>query len=199
MRADLHQRIERDRDSTHTRNFTSGALADLLAAAGLMRIRLEEEEFTLDFDEWFNRGTPAASKESVRARLLGGDKIRGFRPELLPDGAVRIDCVRALARGERCRGSSPDVLDHPVQTRRQTRSRESDGSVCRVSRPRRAGAAEPTVPVRARPLFSPSQIQEIRNDNVLVLMTTSSTAGAGSSRSCERMKRGRARRQASRS
>lgn len=97
--ADRHERLEHDRDSTHTRNLTSGALADLLASAGLTRIRLEEEEFTLDFDEWFDRGTPAASKESVRARLLEGPSIRGFRPTSLPDGSVRIACVRALVRG----------------------------------------------------------------------------------------------------
>ena len=97
--ADRHERLERDRDSTHTRNLTSRALADLLASAGLWRIRLEEEEFTLDFNEWFDRGTPAAPKESVRARLLSGPSIRGFQPTLLPDGSVRIDCVRALVRG----------------------------------------------------------------------------------------------------
>ncbi len=101
--ADAHERLERDRDRTHTRNLTSGALADLLASAGLVEIRLFEEVFTLDFDEWFDRGTPAAPKDSVRGRLLNGPAIRGFRPTLLDDGSVRIDCVRALVRGVRPR------------------------------------------------------------------------------------------------
>jgi SAM-dependent methyltransferase len=98
-RAADHERLERDRDSTHTRNLTSGGLADLLAAAGLVELRMAEEALTLDFDEWFDRGTPSAPKESVRALLLSGPPLRGFRPTLLPDGSVRIDCVRALVRG----------------------------------------------------------------------------------------------------
>jgi 2-polyprenyl-3-methyl-5-hydroxy-6-metoxy-1,4-benzoquinol methylase len=98
-RAARHEQLERDRDLTHTRNLTAGGLADLLAAAGLVAIRMEEEAFTLDFDEWFDRGTPAAPKADVRARLLSGPPARGFRPTALADGSVRIDCVRALARG----------------------------------------------------------------------------------------------------
>jgi 2-polyprenyl-3-methyl-5-hydroxy-6-metoxy-1,4-benzoquinol methylase len=91
--------IERARDRTHIRNLTPGALVDLLARAGSVAIRLIEEEFTLDFDEWFDRGTPAASKASVRERILSAPPIRGFRPTLRDDGAVRIDCFRAIVRG----------------------------------------------------------------------------------------------------
>ncbi len=98
-RAAIHRELERDRDRTHTDNHTPGALADLLARAGLGAIRLVEEAFTLDFDEWFDRGTPAASKADVRARLLSSPPIRGFRPTPLPDGRVRIDCWRSIARG----------------------------------------------------------------------------------------------------
>lgn len=94
-----HQRLERERDSTHTLNLTAGAIVDLFAAAGLVGVRSVEEIFTLDFDEWFDRGTPAAPKQDVRTRLLDGPKARGFRPTLLDDGSVRIDCVRALVRG----------------------------------------------------------------------------------------------------
>ena len=61
-----HQEIERARDRTHVRNLTSGELVDLLARAGTRRIELAEEEFELDFDEWFERGTPAAGKAEVR-------------------------------------------------------------------------------------------------------------------------------------
>jgi SAM-dependent methyltransferase len=98
-RAAIHRELERGRDRTHTDNHSPGALADLLARAGLGAIRLVEEAFTLDFDEWFDRGTPTASKDDVRARLLNSPPIRGFRPTRLPDGRVRIDCWRSIARG----------------------------------------------------------------------------------------------------
>ena len=94
-----HEQLERLRDTTHTRNLTSGGLVDLLGGAGLVDLRMEEEAFTLDFDEWFDRGTSALSKAEVRARLLKGPALRGFRAQLLPDDSVRIDCVRALVRG----------------------------------------------------------------------------------------------------
>ncbi len=98
-RAAAHEQMERDRDRTHTRNLTSGGLVDLLAAAGLVRIEMIEEEFTLDFDEWFDRGTPAAPKSVVRERLLDGPAIRGFRSTVRDDGSIRIDCVFALVKG----------------------------------------------------------------------------------------------------
>jgi SAM-dependent methyltransferase len=98
-RASHHDWLERARDRTHTRNLTPGGLVDLLAHAGLDDLRLVEEAFTLDFDEWFDRGTPAESKADVRARLIAGPPIRTFRPALLPDGSVRIDCLRAIVRG----------------------------------------------------------------------------------------------------
>lgn len=98
-RASWHQRIEHDRDQTHARNLTSGAIVDLFAGQGLIEIRLLEERFSLDFDEWFDRGTPASPKEEVRGRMLSGPGARGFRVTLQSDGSARIDCVRVLARG----------------------------------------------------------------------------------------------------
>ena len=95
-----HQEIERARDRTHVRNLTSGELVDLLARAGMRRIELAEEEFELDFDEWFDRGTPAARKAEVRRRLLAS-RARGFDPRPRSDGGISIRCVRALARGVR--------------------------------------------------------------------------------------------------
>jgi 2-polyprenyl-3-methyl-5-hydroxy-6-metoxy-1,4-benzoquinol methylase len=94
-----HEAIERARDRTHTVNLTGGRLVDLLASAGLDTIELTEESFILDFDEWFDRGTPQASKETVRAMLLEGPIIRSFRPALQPEGAVRITGIRATVRG----------------------------------------------------------------------------------------------------
>jgi SAM-dependent methyltransferase len=96
-RAAWHQEIECLRDRTHTRNLSGGQLVDLFAAAGLVDVRSEEERFELDFDEWFDRGTPSAPKSEVRARLLTGS-ARGFAP--VEDGQrLRIACVRALLRG----------------------------------------------------------------------------------------------------
>ena len=97
--AEEHREIERLRDRTHTRNLTTGTLGDLFAAAGLGSIRAVEEPFTLDFDEWFDRGTPAAPKAEVRARILGAPPIRGFRAEAGPDGRITLHCWRAIVRG----------------------------------------------------------------------------------------------------
>lgn len=94
-----HEALERARDKTHTSNLTGGGLVDLFARAGLTHIRLVEESFTLDFDEWFDRGTPAESKEAVRPLLLNGPAARGFSPTPLATGSIRIDCIRAIVRG----------------------------------------------------------------------------------------------------
>jgi SAM-dependent methyltransferase len=99
-RAAWHQRIEIDRDTTHTRNLTPGELVDLFARADLAEVRLVEEPLELDFDEWFDRGTPRAPKDEVRRALLAG-RARGFEPVPRPDGGVTIRLVRALARGVR--------------------------------------------------------------------------------------------------
>ena len=97
--ADEHNAIERLRDRTHTRNLSPGAIVDLLAACGLGSIRSSEEAFTLDYDEWFDRGTPAAPKAEVRTRLLGATPARGFRAVEEADGRLTIHCWRAIVRG----------------------------------------------------------------------------------------------------
>lgn len=97
-RARWMQEIEIARDTTHVRNVTSGELADLLARAGLAGISLAEEPAQLDFDEWFDRGTPRLDKAEVRRMLLSGT-ARGFEPDPRPDGRVAIRVVRALVRG----------------------------------------------------------------------------------------------------
>lgn len=101
VRRDWHQRIERARDHTHTQNPTPGEMVDLLAAVGLEEMRLIEEPLVLDFDDWFDRGSPAESKPTVREWLLSGLSARGFRPILLPDGRVRIEGWLAIVRGVR--------------------------------------------------------------------------------------------------
>jgi SAM-dependent methyltransferase len=95
-----HQEIERARDRTHVRNLTSGELVDALARAGLADVQLSEDSFELDFDEWFDRGTPSLAKTEVRAILLAG-KARGFVPRPREDGGITIDCIRVIARGVR--------------------------------------------------------------------------------------------------
>jgi SAM-dependent methyltransferase len=98
-RAEWHQGIERGRDRTHTRNLTPGEMVDLLATAGLTELRLIEESYVLDFDEWFDRGTPAEDKATVRERLLSSVLARGFRPLPLDDGQVGIEGWIAIVHG----------------------------------------------------------------------------------------------------
>jgi SAM-dependent methyltransferase len=99
--ADLHNTIERLRDRTHTRNLAPGVIVDLFASVGLGEIRLVEESFTLDFDEWFDRGTPEAPKDEVRSRLLQSPPIRGFRAVPDASGRVTIHCWRSVVRGRK--------------------------------------------------------------------------------------------------
>jgi SAM-dependent methyltransferase len=90
--------VERARDRTHTRTLTPGEMVDIFAAAGLGDLAAVEEEIWLDFDEWFDRGTPAAPKEETR-RLLLSRTSRGFAPRPRADGGVDIRCVRTAVRG----------------------------------------------------------------------------------------------------
>ena len=96
--AEAHQAIEKARDGTHTRNLTTGELLNLFALAGLTNLSSREEAFSLDFDEWFDRGTPVASKSEVRAQVLAS-RARGFTAEEQPGGAVTISCWRSYVRG----------------------------------------------------------------------------------------------------
>ena len=81
-RAAHHEHLERARDRSHTRSLTGGGIVDLFAAAGLSEIRLSEEAYDLDFDEWFDRGTPDETKENVRAALLERPPGARVRPDL---------------------------------------------------------------------------------------------------------------------
>lgn len=95
-----HQEIERGRDRTHVRNLTSGELVDVFARAGLGEIQSSEDGFELDFDEWFDRGTPSLPKSEARKALLSG-KARGFLPRSRRDGGIAIACIRVVVRGVR--------------------------------------------------------------------------------------------------
>lgn len=97
-RARWHQEIEVARDTTHTRNLSSGELADAFARAGLAEVTLVEEPAQLDFDEWFERGTPACAKDELRRMVLSG-RARSFDPRPRPDGGITVHVVRALVRG----------------------------------------------------------------------------------------------------
>jgi 2-polyprenyl-3-methyl-5-hydroxy-6-metoxy-1,4-benzoquinol methylase len=94
-----HNGIEVSRDKTHTSNLTAGTIVDLFAAAGLIDVRLVEESFTLDFDEWFDRGTPTAPKAEVRARLEAGPSARGFAARPASEGRLEISGWRMIVRG----------------------------------------------------------------------------------------------------
>jgi len=93
--------IERGRDRTHVRTLAPGELVDLLGRAGLRDLRLGEEEILLDFDEWFDRGTPGAPKEEVRRKVLALEKAgsRGFVPRARPDGGIDILVLRMKVCG----------------------------------------------------------------------------------------------------
>jgi SAM-dependent methyltransferase len=104
-RARWHQEVERARDRSHVRNLTPGELADVLARAGLDGLVLAEDPLELDFDEWFDRGTPTVPKEDARRLLLGG-RARGFEPVPRADGGITLRCVRVLARGVARRGGA---------------------------------------------------------------------------------------------
>ncbi len=93
-----HDGIDRGRDRSHAHTLSPGRLVDLLAAAGLVELRLVEEPYDLDFDEWVVRGSPSEPKDAVRARLLSG-RARGFEPVARADGGVTIRTWRALVRG----------------------------------------------------------------------------------------------------
>ena len=60
---------------------------------------LSEEAFTLDFDEWFDRGTPASTKAEVRDQILKARPARGFRAVEGEGGRLTIHCWRAIVRG----------------------------------------------------------------------------------------------------
>jgi SAM-dependent methyltransferase len=94
-----HNEIEALRDRTHTANLSPGTIVDLFISAGLESVRLIEESFTLDFDEWFDRGTPSAPKADVRVWIESGPASRGFSSRVLEDGRLEIGCWRVLVRG----------------------------------------------------------------------------------------------------
>jgi len=100
-RADWHREVELGRDRTHTRNLTPGGLLDLLTAAGLSDLRLQEEPLPLDFDDWYDRGSPQVDKAELRLRVQSGPGARGFEVVGKVGNAVQLLCRLALVRGEK--------------------------------------------------------------------------------------------------
>jgi SAM-dependent methyltransferase len=95
-----HNEVERARDGTHARTLSPGELLDLCARAGLVRLRVAEEPYQLDFDEWYDRGTPTLPKAEVR-RMAEAGRARGFEPVVRPDGGLTFLSFRQLVCGER--------------------------------------------------------------------------------------------------
>lgn len=99
--AGWHRRVEVMRDSSHVANLSGDGLVDLATAAGLDDIRYEEHPITTDFDEWFSRGTPSASRDECLRTLLSpeGRGSRAWRCRPLPDGNASMAGVIAFVRG----------------------------------------------------------------------------------------------------
>jgi SAM-dependent methyltransferase len=110
-RARWHQGIECARDRTHTWNLTLGEMVDLCASRGLVEIEAREERFTLDFDEWFDRGSSVEAKEVVRQRILDGPGARGFMPRPRDDGGIDLLCWRGMVRGSTVGDGDDNDLD----------------------------------------------------------------------------------------
>ncbi|MCU0308540.1 MAG: class I SAM-dependent methyltransferase [Thermoleophilia bacterium] len=100
--AEWHRRVEVMRDRTHTRNLTGGELVDLVAAAGGWDVRFAERPIATDFDEWFARGTPSATRQECLDLLLApeGRRSRAWNVEPLDDsGNAMMRGVLAMVRG----------------------------------------------------------------------------------------------------
>ncbi len=103
-RAAWANQVHRLRDRTHRRNLSPGELVDSFCSAGLALIRAEEGPSSVDFDDWFDRGSPVASREDVRRAFLLGT-ARGLTPVPRPDGGVDMVSVQMIVRGTAPAGS----------------------------------------------------------------------------------------------
>lgn len=99
--ADWHRRVEVMRDTSHVANLSGGALLDLAVHAGLDDLRYEEHPLATDFDEWFSRGTPSASRDECLRTLLSpeGRESRAWRCRPLPGENASMAGVIAFVRG----------------------------------------------------------------------------------------------------
>lgn len=99
--AEWHRRVEVMRDASHVANLSTEAMVDLAAACGLSELRYEEHTVSTDFDEWFARGTPSASREECLRLLLSaeGAASRGWCASEQADGSVTMTGVLAFVRG----------------------------------------------------------------------------------------------------
>ena len=106
-RAEMHDRIERVRDPSHTRTLTRSEFAKVYAANGLRIIETRVEEHAVPFDQWMNTaGRAPSDPEYVESRRLMeatiSDDGAGFHPrysvaDVEERGAVpAIDMVNSV-------------------------------------------------------------------------------------------------------
>ena len=109
----------RPRPDARGEYLTSGGLVDALGRAGLVEVKLVEEPFELDFDEWFDRGTRGRRKRtSARGSLPAG------RVDSTPCNGGMGDhaALRARARARRPRRLTVKVHARSFAAPQQPRS-----------------------------------------------------------------------------
>ena len=104
LAAQEHNRLERLRDSTHTRAFALEELGTLLAQLGVRVIKQTTQDVTLALDPWLaSAETPPSLCEQVRAALqadLDGGPSTGMRP-FLRNGELWFKHIWAVIVGQR--------------------------------------------------------------------------------------------------
>jgi ubiquinone/menaquinone biosynthesis C-methylase UbiE len=84
-RAEMHERIERVRDPSHTRTLARSELRALFAEKGFRVVDMRTEENALTFDRWMHTaGRAPGDPEYIESRRLMeqtiADDLAGFRP-----------------------------------------------------------------------------------------------------------------------
>ena len=100
-RAEMHERIEKVRDPSHTRTLARSELATLLAAKGLKVIDMRTEENALTFDRWmYTAGRAPGDPEYIESRRLMEETIAddraGFRPRYNDSAAPSENGAREI-------------------------------------------------------------------------------------------------------
>jgi ubiquinone/menaquinone biosynthesis C-methylase UbiE len=101
-RAEMHERIEKVRDPSHTRTLARSELSRLLEAKGLRVIGTQTEENALTFDRWMHTGGRApGDPEYIESRRLMeetmANDLAGFRPRYNDSVAPSENGAREIA------------------------------------------------------------------------------------------------------